>query len=489
MDIDEPDQTSTPLNSVSRPNSLRPSPIVPDSTIKTIKHVQSFDVDSQKRINDYMILETLGKGGFGKVKMAKHVTTGVLYAVKIISKLALKSKCKTLNLFQREIRLVKLLHHPHIISVKETMEDAQQIVMVMEYAPRGTLFDYMVVHAPLPEPQSRHFFRQLLSVVDYCHRNSIVHRDLKPENCLLDVHGNIKVSDFGLANTFHQDRLLETSCGTVFYRAPEIDFGKKYSGPGVDIWSLGIILYVMLAAKFPFGESDRTKFFKSIKTAPHLQIPLICKNASDDAQKLLGRMLVVDCTVRAKMPEIMNHPWVNTGHPAPPKNFHIEYLPTVTHPKQDALTEIASYGISASEAIRILSKPGPPHPIKSLYHLVDHYLDRMWMESFRVHTDQRHAFGNKANKRCELQRSSNFADRAAARRRQEVLVNCKRDLVKILKEEGMVGQAEFVERMELRELERVMMERGWYFSVSVKATQKVLALLMVSRKALTGRYF
>jgi 5'-AMP-activated protein kinase catalytic alpha subunit len=159
---------------------------------------------------------------------------------------------------------MKLLHHPNIIGVVDVFETKGQYIIVMESATEGELFDYIVKNGYISEKESRFFFRQILSAVDYCHQNSIIHRDLKPENLLLDAYHNIKIIDFGFGNTFHKDRLLDTYCGSPYYAAPEMIKGIRYVGPEVDIWSMGVILYALLSGKLPFDAVNMTELYEKI---------------------------------------------------------------------------------------------------------------------------------------------------------------------------------------------------------------------------------
>ncbi|KAJ1674271.1 Protein kinase, partial [Spiromyces aspiralis] len=195
-----------------------------------------------KTIGNYSVLRTLGIGSFGKVKL--HSVTNHKVALKIISrsKLATSDMAGRVN---REIQYLKMLRHPHIIKLYEVITTPSEIIMVIEYA-GGELFNYIVEHGKMSESEARRFFQQIISAVEYCHRRNIVHRDLKPENLLLDPFENVKIADFGLSNIMKDGEFLKTSCGSPNYAAPEVINGKLYAGPEVDVWSCGVILYVML---------------------------------------------------------------------------------------------------------------------------------------------------------------------------------------------------------------------------------------------------
>ncbi|TKS92692.1 Serine/threonine-protein kinase MARK2 [Collichthys lucidus] len=199
--------------------------------------------DEQPHIGNYRLLKTIGKGNFAKVKLARHVLTGKEVAVKIIDKTQLNSS--SLQKLFREVRIMKMLNHPNIVKLFEVIETEKTLYLVMEYASGGEVFDYLVAHGRMKEKEARAKFRQIVSAVQYCHQKCIVHRDLKAENLLLDADMNIKIADFGFSNEFTLGNKLDTFCGSPPYAAPELFQGKKYDGPEVDVWSLGVILYTL----------------------------------------------------------------------------------------------------------------------------------------------------------------------------------------------------------------------------------------------------
>jgi carbon catabolite-derepressing protein kinase len=176
--------------------------------------------------------------------------------------------------------------------------------MVLEYA--GTeLFDYIVQHGKLTEDKARRFFQQIVCAVEYCHRHKIVHRDLKPENLLLDENLNVKIADFGLSNIMTDGNFLKTSCGSPNYAAPEVIAGKLYAGPEVDVWSCGVILYVLLVGRLPFDDEYIPTLFKKIASG-HFYMP---NYLSPGAMRLIKKMLVVSPMSRMTIGEIRMDPW------------------------------------------------------------------------------------------------------------------------------------------------------------------------------------
>src|SRR5271154_4513610 len=180
----------------------------------------------------------------------------------------------------------------------------QEIIMVLEYA-GGELFDYIVKHGRLSENKARKLFQQIICAVEYCHRHKIVHRDLKPENLLLDTDLNVKIADFGLSNIMTDGNFLKTSCGSPNYAAPEVINGKLYAGPEVDVWSCGVILYVLLVGRLPFDDEHIPSLFAKIARG-HYTVP---SYMSHGASSLIKKMLAVNPVHRATIEEIRQDPW------------------------------------------------------------------------------------------------------------------------------------------------------------------------------------
>jgi carbon catabolite-derepressing protein kinase len=218
----------------------------------------------------------------GCFAVATHTITGQKVAMKYISK-AVIHMTKTKTRVQREVEYMRTLRHPHIIKLYvlqtvvavpsydffsyEVISTPTDIIIVLEYA-GGELFNYIVANGRMPEPRARRFFQQLISGIEYSHKLKIVHRDLKPENVLLDDDLNVKIADFGLSNEIKDGDFLKTSCGSPNYAAPEVIRGGLYTGPEIDVWSCGVILYVMLCGRLPFEDDDvQTLFTKISRTS------------------------------------------------------------------------------------------------------------------------------------------------------------------------------------------------------------------------------
>lgn len=230
-----------------------------------------------------------------------------------------KAKIKQLGMeekVQREINILHLCTHPHIIRLYEVIDTPTDIFLVNEYVSGGELFDYIVSKGRLSADEARNFFHQIVSGVEYCHFQKIVHRDLKPENLLLDSNLNIKIADFGLSNIMRDGDFLRTSCGSPNYAAPEVISGHLYAGPEVDVWSCGVILYALLCGSLPFDDESIPNLFKKIKSGMY-SLP---SHLSQLARNLIPRMLEVDPMKRITIPEIRLHPWFQ--HKLPPYLRH-----------------------------------------------------------------------------------------------------------------------------------------------------------------------
>lgn len=252
----------------------------------------------------YDIERTLGKGNFAVVKLARHRITKTEVAIKIID----KSQLDAVNLekIYREVQIMKMLNHPHIIKLYQVMETKNMLYLVTEYAKNGEIFDYLATHGRLSEPEARRKFWQILCAVEYCHDHSIVHRDLKAENLLLDGHMNIKIADFGFGNFFEAGEPLTTWCGSPPYAAPEVFEGQQYEGPQLDIWSLGVVLYVLVCGALPFDGPSLPVLRRRVLEG-RFRIPYFM---SEDCEHLIRRMLVLDPSKRLTIAQIKEHKWM-----------------------------------------------------------------------------------------------------------------------------------------------------------------------------------
>uniref|UniRef100_A0A3P9MVU4 MAP/microtubule affinity-regulating kinase 3 n=1 Tax=Poecilia reticulata TaxID=8081 RepID=A0A3P9MVU4_POERE len=284
--------------------------------------------EEQPHVGNYRLLKTIGKGNFAKVKLARHVLTSKEVAVKIIDKTQLNSS--SLQKLFREVRIMKMLNHPNIVKLFEVIETEKTLYLVMEYASGGEVFDYLVAHGRMKEKEARAKFRQIVSAVQYCHQKCIVHRDLKAENLLLDADMNIKIADFGFSNEFTLGNKLDTFCGSPPYAAPELFQGKKYDGPEVDVWSLGVILYTLVSGSLPFDGQNLKELRERVLRGKY-RIPFYM---STDCENLLKKFLILNPSKRGSLEQIMRDRWMNVGYEEDELKPYIEPLPDYKDPRR-----------------------------------------------------------------------------------------------------------------------------------------------------------
>ncbi|XP_043996346.1 MAP/microtubule affinity-regulating kinase 4 isoform X1 [Gambusia affinis] len=282
--------------------------------------------DEQPHIGNYRLLKTIGKGNFAKVKLARHILTGREVAIKIIDKTQLNPT--SLQKLFREVRIMKGLNHPNIVKLFEVIETEKTLYLVMEYASGGEVFDYLVSHGRMKEVEARAKFRQIVSAVHYCHTKNIVHRDLKAENLLLDADANIKIADFGFSNEFTLGNKLDTFCGSPPYAAPELFQGKKYDGPEVDVWSLGVILYTLVSGSLPFDGQNLKELRERVLRGKY-RVPFYM---STDCEGILRRFLVLNPAKRCTLEQVMKDKWINTGYEGDDLKPHIEPVEDFSDP-------------------------------------------------------------------------------------------------------------------------------------------------------------
>lgn len=258
----------------------------------------------------YELGRLLGQGTFAKVYHARDVKSGTSVAIKVIDKEKIL-KVGMIDQIKREISVMRLVKHPNVVELYEVMASKTKIYFVMEYVKGGELFN-KVSKGKLKESVARKYFWQLISAVDYCHSRGVCHRDLKPENLLLDEQGNLKVSDFGLsalAESKRQDGLLHTTCGTPAYVAPEIINRRGYDGCKADIWSCGVILFVLLAGYLPFHDLNLMEMYKKIGKG-EFKFP---NWFAPEVRKLLSKILDPNPNTRISIAKIMGNSWLRKG--------------------------------------------------------------------------------------------------------------------------------------------------------------------------------
>ncbi|XP_058518346.1 serine/threonine-protein kinase BRSK2 isoform X8 [Ochotona princeps] len=295
-------------------------------------------------VGPYRLEKTLGKGQTGLVKLGIHCVTCHKVAVKIVNREKLSES--VLMKVEREIAILKLIEHPHVLKLHDVYENKKYLYLVLEHVSGGELFDYLVKKGRLTPKEARKFFRQIISALDFCHSHSICHRDLKPENLLLDEKNNIRIADFGMASLQVGDSLLETSCGSPHYACPEVIRGEKYDGRKADVWSCGVILFALLVGALPFDDDNLRQLLEKVKRGvfhmPHFIPP--------DCQSLLRGMIEVDAARRLTLEHIQKHTWYIGGKNEPepeqpiPRKVQIRSLPSLEDIDPDVLDSMHSLG-------------------------------------------------------------------------------------------------------------------------------------------------
>nr|XP_057931819.1 serine/threonine-protein kinase BRSK2-like isoform X3 [Doryrhamphus excisus] len=280
----------------------------------------------------------------GLVKLGVHCVTCQKVAIKIVNREKLSES--VLMKVEREIAILKLIEHPHVLKLHDVYENKKYLYLVLELVSGGELFDYLVKKGRLTPKEARKFFRQIMSALDFCHSHSICHRDLKPENLLLDEKNNIRIADFGMASLQVGDSLLETSCGSPHYACPEVIRGEKYDGRKADVWSCGVILFALLVGALPFDDDNLRNLLEKVKLGvfhmPHFIPP--------DCQNLLRGMIEVDASKRLTLEQIQKHTWYIGGKNEPepeqpaPRKVTIRSLPSADDIDPDVLDSMHSLG-------------------------------------------------------------------------------------------------------------------------------------------------
>ncbi|KAG5671704.1 hypothetical protein PVAND_001887 [Polypedilum vanderplanki] len=290
------------------------------------------------------IIKKLGQGTYGKVQLGINKETGQEVAIKTIKKSKIETEADLIRI-RREVQIMSSVQHPNIIHIYEVFENREKMVLVMEFAAGGELYDYLSDRKVLAEEEARRIFRQVATAIYYCHKHKICHRDLKLENILLDEHGNAKIADFGLSNVFDEQRLLATFCGSPLYASPEIVKGTPYQGPEVDCWSLGVLLYTLVYGAMPFDGANFKRLVKQISQGDYFEP----KNPSR-ASPLIREMLTVCPIRRANIEQICNHWWVNEDYNESCLDL-AEELANQTPVRLDVLLSLAPPSVTSEQVV------------------------------------------------------------------------------------------------------------------------------------------
>ncbi|XP_032398550.1 LOW QUALITY PROTEIN: maternal embryonic leucine zipper kinase [Etheostoma spectabile] len=291
--------------------------------------------DQHELFKYYEVYETIGSGGFAKVKLGRHILTGENVAIKIMNK---KDLGDDLPRVKVEIEAMKNLSHQHVCRLYQVIETSTQIFMVLEYCPGGELFDYIIAKDRLSEEETRVFFRQIVSAMAYVHSQGYAHRDLKPENLLIDEDHNLKLIDFGLCAKpkgglgFE----LKTCCGSPAYAAPELIQGKAYIGSEADVWSMGVLLFALLCGYLPFDDDNCVVLYRKILRGKYENPRWL----SPGSVLLLNQMMQMDPKRRLSVRHLLDHPWVMKDYNSPVE-WHADSRYTHTFIHENCITEMA----------------------------------------------------------------------------------------------------------------------------------------------------
>ncbi|KAI8970944.1 kinase-like domain-containing protein [Pilobolus umbonatus] len=327
------------------------------------------ELASIKATRDYAIVEKLGHGSHGQVVLGVHRETNEKVAIKIVNRkvlpkyekwrlgredfrLIMQKEEDIRRRTVREAHLMLLLRHPHIVQLKTLSSTENYFYLSMNYVEGGQLLHYILDKGRLSENRARKFFRQIVSGLDFMHRHSIVHRDLKIENILIDKEGEcIKIADFGLSNLFFPEKQLETYCGSVFFVAPELIRGEPYTGPEVDVWSLGVVLYTMLMGVVPFDHPSVAMVMKKIQKG---KVDFIFP-VSQECRDLIKRILNPDPEDRICLADVIRHSWVNMGYDHYINNYMVPRIP-VSPPidPQSVTYMVRGFGFPSAEKINAM---------------------------------------------------------------------------------------------------------------------------------------
>ena len=326
-------------------------------------------------IHGWVVLNDLGEGSFSQVKRVKHKKTGRMGAMKVfdLEQLANISPRyatveKAEELVVREINILHQLSHDHIVELLDVQCEGNLIYLIMELGEGGELFDYTCAHKRLSEKKARHFFRQLISVVEYCHGNFIVHRDLKLENILLDKsQENIKVADFGFGNFMQPGKLMMSSCGSYQYVAPEVIKNKGYVGPSSDIWSMGVILYAMIHGYFPFRHHN-VELYHSLEPIMDHDFTVNSSYISLSGSDLISKLLHPDPFKRITIQKLRLHDWVNVGYISAPRCTLPEYK-SVNVVDPDIIAKLCYFGFKPLDIVEKLNSGARCQEV-AMYHLL-----------------------------------------------------------------------------------------------------------------------
>mmetsp|Transcript_1250 Transcript_1250/g.1684 ORF Transcript_1250/g.1684 Transcript_1250/m.1684 type:complete len:396 (-) Transcript_1250:1476-2663(-) len=342
-----------------------------------ISHVQESEIETK-----YKFGRTLGHGTFATVRLATRLTDRSEFAVKIVKRSSLSREDE--NALKMEIQILQSTSHPHIISINEVFYCKNNVYMVMDLMTGGELFDRIVMKDHYSEQEAKEALAQIVIAIQYCHSRNIVHRDLKPENILYssaEADAILKLADFGLANILKPNELMHLACGTPGYVAPEVLRGQLY-GKEVDMWSIGVILYILLCGFPPFYDDNNKKLFALIIGAKFSFPDPYWTTVSDQAKDLVRKLLVVDAKQRYSADQVLSHPWMQDG--AQPTSQLTHFMPNMK--SYNAKRRFRS-AIHAVQLVRFFSKMSNAAENEFLHDDEDdHHLGTLALGPARAHS-------------------------------------------------------------------------------------------------------
>ncbi|KAK2879513.1 hypothetical protein FQN49_000815 [Arthroderma sp. PD_2] len=305
--------------------------------------LNEFSSKELRNVGNYALGKLIGKGSFGKVYLATHKLTNG-------SKVVLKSSDRDDPNLAREIHHHRQFHHPHIARLYEVIVTEKLVWLVLEYCPGDELYNHLLQNGPMPIEKTQKIFTQLVGAVAYVHSKSCVHRDLKLENILLDKHENVKLCDFGFTREYEgKASYLQTFCGTICYSAPEMLKGEKYAGEKVDVWSLGIILYALIAGELPYDEDDD----QVTKTRILTEEPKFTDKFPEDAKSLINLLLSKRPLLRPTLSDILAHPFLAEYAPQQQANLKLTRPPPFSTLLEKATLErMRSAGVNTDQVMQ-----------------------------------------------------------------------------------------------------------------------------------------
>ncbi|KAJ5075982.1 serine/threonine-protein kinase brsk2-like protein [Anaeramoeba ignava] len=331
-------------------------------------------------VGPYLLGKTIGIGSTGKVKLGIHKETQETVAIKVLPKKSITQMPEVIKKIEREIAILKLLNHPHILKLYNVYETTKYLFLVMEHVEGGELFDYLVSKRTISHSEALFFFQQIIFGLHYCHKHHICHRDMKPENLLLDKNFHIKIADFGMANLMKHNSLLSSSCGSPHYASPEVIVGKEYDGFAADAWSCGVILFALLAGRLPFDDSNIRRLLARVRSG----IFTFPKHFLEEEKDLINRMLTVDPEKRITLKEVQKHKWFTSNFastyqvPVPPFDlYQNESIDPILEMNPEILLFLKSLGFQDQEKLEKALKSKEMNMEKVFYHLFQIKIERM----------------------------------------------------------------------------------------------------------------